>query len=341
MCFNPKWIYKKGRLKEPNYNSVLNNSDLYEIGTYSKCGHCQQCINEKNNNWIVRNAYEGKRWGDKKISFITLTYEKNPIILNKTDMQKFWKRLRRNLEMQGFTEKIRYFQSSQYGTLNNRPHHHAIIYNWTDENAEYLTINKKGNILYQSKLIQKTWGLGRTSIQTFNAKEIPYTTLYETPKETFKRAYILSRKKVKEIENIYHRIDIDDERRKELIKNLNSLRDELEREKKKYLSIKEFNTWSIALGWEAFYEEFLKNTENYAFEEYFLENSYCTPSPWVKKLANMGFTSAIQEMGKRQEMIEQSASEEEERTKNLLRYEARKKRELMEWQDKKTRLEEF
>ena len=106
MCLNPKLIYKKGHYKEDNYRG--KKGELYELGTYSKCGCCEQCINDKMNNWVVRNYWESKRHVRK--SFITVTYEENPYILVKKDFQDFLKRLRIHLD-RSTGEKVRFFEA--------------------------------------------------------------------------------------------------------------------------------------------------------------------------------------------------------------------------------------
>lgn len=334
MCLNPKWIYKKGNYKENNYRGYKN--EFYEIGTYSKCGCCEVCINEKMNNWVIRNTYEAKR--HKRKCFITLTYEDNSIILVKKDFQDWLKRFRRELE-KTTGEKIRYFEADEYGFLNNRPHAHFIIYGWDDKNAKYLTINKKKQIVYQSEIIQKTWGLGRTSYQPFGDHEIPYLTLYETPQEQFKKAYKLNFEKLKKIEKLSMNIK-NKNQLKNLQEALRTARRECEESKNGYTMIKERNSWSKALGWEKFYEEYAK-TNNYTWTEYIEGTEFVTPSPWVKKLANMGDIAAAKEMKRREELIEQSTNEKEERLKNLLNVSNRRKKEIIEWKTQKTEIEDF
>lgn len=336
MCLNPKWIYKKGNYKKDNYRG--NAGDFYEIGTYSKCGSCEICQAEKANNWVIRNYYESK--GHEKKCFITLTYAENPYIIIKKDLQDFLKKLRRYLQYHGYKEKIRYFACMEYGEKNNRPHAHVIIYGWEDENAEYLDINKRCNIVYQSEIIQNCWGLGRTSYQKFDDKEAPYIALYETSKETFKRAYKMTREKLKKLEELYtYNKRIKGKRRKDLLNGLKEIRKKMDKEKAKYAVIREFNTWSIALGWKDFYEEYSKSSK-YVFTEYLHESGeFVTPSPWVKKLANLGHVDAIEEMRKRENEIKQTATVEEEKRKNQVKVGERRKKEIEEWQTKKTKIE--
>ena len=334
MCLNPKWIYKKGNYKEDNYRGMAG--EFYELGTYSKCGSCIQCINEKCNNWVVRNYYEEKR--HQKKCFITLTYAENPIILIRKDAQDFMKRFRRKLEYMGYKEKVRMFGCGEYGSLNNRPHMHFIIYGWKDEQAKYLDINKKKNIIYESEIIKKCWGKGRTSYQEFGEHEAPYITLYNTPQEEFKKAYKINFNNLKKLKAYAESKNLPKGTKINLIKEIEELEKELEQNKKKYIMIKEFNCWSQSLGWAEFEEEYNKNNI-YTFKEYIENKEFVTPSPWLKKLANMGDIQAKEEMLRREKEIEQSATEEDEKRRNKLLMESRKKKELEEWHEKKNKIE--
>lgn len=357
MCLNPKWIYKKGFYKQDNYRGI--EGQFYELGTYSKCGCCSQCIAEKSNNWVIRNYYEER--AHKKKCFITLTYENDPIILHRKDFQDFVKRFRtylmrttgrkakvlkigKNGEKKYIWkwlnfQKIRIFEAGEYGSRTLRPHGHIIIYGWKDSQAEYLDISKRGNIVYQSKIIQKIWGLGRTSYQSFNTKEAPYIALYNSPKETFKKAYKMNASKIKSLKRYAeNHPKMDKKQRKNLINELNELEKELITSKAKYMLIKEFNAWSLALGWKEFEKEYYSE-KIHDWKVYIGESQFVIPSPWVKKLANMGDIEAAEEMFRREREIEQAANEEEERLKNLNKTSERRKKEREGWTDKKDQYE--
>lgn len=138
MCLNPKFIYKRGKRKESGYRGQAG--ELYEIATYSKCGACEQCIASKCNDWVCRNFYEAKQ--HKRKCFITLTYKESPFFIIEKDGADFMKRFRTYLD-RTTGEKVRMFGVYEYGTLNQRPHIHFIIYGWDDENAKHITVNKK------------------------------------------------------------------------------------------------------------------------------------------------------------------------------------------------------
>lgn len=335
MCLSPRWVYKRGNRKSTTYKG--NEGDFYELGLFAQCGVCSQCLAAKASNWVVRNYYESKQH-DKKC-FITLTYTKSPIILVRKDFQNFIKRFRRYLDYHENGTKVRIFYAGEYGSIGNRPHGHIIIYGWEDKNAKLLTINKKHQIVKQSSIIQKLWGLGRTSYQEFSDKEAPYIALYNTNKETFKKAYKISREKLKKLED-YARTTaaLNDTVRKNLQEELKKAHKALEDEKTKYYMIKEFNGWSTALGWSKFEEQYDKCSK-YVFEEYIMDNTYPTPSPWIKKLANMGDAQAAQEMMRREEETDKETNELKEKLKALSKEQAKKKMEIFDYADKKDKIE--
>lgn len=329
-CINAKWIYKEGYYKELNWRTVYTGKDYYEVGCWSKCGTCENCMNEKANNWLVRNYFEEKRHAKK--SFITLTYEHSPLILVKKDLQDYIKRLRTNLD-RSTGEKIKIFTAGEYGDSKKRPHFHVIIYGWQDENAKYLNVNKKGNVYYQSDLIHDTWGKGRTSYQKFDTNEIAYLSLYNTPNEIYKKEYLLNKSSLKKLEsyaysNITHL-------NKNLLKEIEMLRKKVEESKSGYIAIKEFNTWSQSLGWEMFEKEYI-NSKEYAFEHYIKDGTFVTPTPWIKKLANKyGDVRAMQELIRREENMVRETNEAKYKGKILIEQATKKKREILEWNDTK------
>lgn len=339
MCLNPKKLLKRGKYKNNNYRGF--EGDEYQLNTFSKCGCCSQCNAERASNWVVRNYYEEK--AHKKMCFITLTYAENPYIIIRSDMQKFLKRLRIYLDRHENGEKIRIFYAMEYGTINQRPHGHCIIYGWNDPNAQYLTINKKGNIILQSNIIQKIWGFGRTSYQEFGDGNgvAPYIALYETNKGHAKRNYIMTREKLKKLELLYkNNKDIGTPRRQELTKNLKELRLEMDKEKKQYLCLREINGWSQALGWTEFYKEYCKSPI-VTWEQPIMGTVHPIPTSWVKKLANPPYAcvDASEEMFRRQEDMEKIYSENEAKVKAELKEGAKKKREIIDWIDKKDKIE--
>lgn len=299
MCNNPKWIYKTGKRKETNFRGKAG--EPYEIGMFAKCGDCEECISEKANNWVVRNAYEEIQ--HEKKCFITLTYdnEHNPKILYRPDLTNFIKRFRERIK----PCKIRYFACGEYGTQKARPHYHIIIYGWQDDKARYLDISSRGNICLQSEIIQKCWKMGRTTYQEFNQNEIAYISLYTTSKANIKRELVYNRSQLKNLlKNRKFGTKWDLNRHTALLKAI-------EKSKKEYLRVKEFNAWSLSLGWNTFKEEYDKE-QVHTYTKPIGQSTLNIPTPWLRKLANEEEDgNAIEEIYRRQSLMTNTTNEAE------------------------------
>lgn len=332
MCTNPKWLSKKGAYTDDNWHG--KKGEKYEIETWTKCGYCSECVQEKANNWVIRNYYESK--GHEKMCFITLTYAKNPFFLVKKDIQDFIKRLRRYLEYRKL-DKIRIFYTGEYGSTSNRPHAHIIIYGWNDPKAHYRGLSKKGYPIFYSEIIENKWGLGRTSYQNFSDFEIPYITLYETGKESASYKYRMTKKnakkRVKKLLEIIKNTK-DTQQRASYFNQIAEIEKQINVEKEKYLTVKEFNGWSTGLGFEKFFEEY-QRTKEYTFNENIYDKSFATPGSWCKKLANWGFDDARKEMLRRSSELE-SKIKENPALQNQLRELAKRKDEIIDWQTNKS-----
>ena len=122
---------------------------------------------------------------------------------------------------------------------------------------------------------------------------------------------------------------------KNLLKKIKELRKKVEESKTGYVSIKEFNTWSQALGWEIFEDEYI-NSKDYAFEHYIKEGVFPTPTPWLKKLANKyGDVRAMEELLRREKQMQQETNEQRYKAKCLMENAAKKKTDILEWNDTK------
>lgn len=114
--------------------------EYYPLGLQLPCGKCLACRIKKRKEWSVRMLHE-LNYHDKS-SFVTLTYTDTHLPANgslvKADLQKFFKRLRRDTDI-----PIKYFACGEYGnrsrliktrsgrifkTDGERPHYHFILY---------------------------------------------------------------------------------------------------------------------------------------------------------------------------------------------------------------------
>lgn len=130
------------------------------------CGRCPLCRRRRVNEWVFRMQKEDEV--STSSYFVTLTYDTNfvPITkngfltLDKSDVQKYMKRLRK-AQAKTTDTKIRYYFVGEYGTKNDRPHYHAIIFN-----------------VHNEELIHKSWNLGQVVIGTVGGPSIAYTVKY-------------------------------------------------------------------------------------------------------------------------------------------------------------------
>lgn len=127
------------------------------------CGRCPECRRKRVNDWVFRMQQEDRR--SRSSHFVTLTYDTSTVpiskkgfmTLRKKDFQDFMKRLRK---MQPDV-KIKYYCVGEYGTENQRPHYHAIMFN-----------------VQKTDFINDAWGLGSVHIGGVSGASIGYTTKY-------------------------------------------------------------------------------------------------------------------------------------------------------------------
>ena len=88
------------------------------------CGQCIGCRLERSRKWAMRCVMEASM--HDRNCFITLTYDDRHLPQTgerwKKDFVDFMKRLRKKVG------KVRFFHCGEYGELNKRPHHHAILF---------------------------------------------------------------------------------------------------------------------------------------------------------------------------------------------------------------------
>lgn len=179
-------------------------------GEVVPCGRCFACLSRRRDDWIVR--LENELRVSDSAWFVTLTYEDRYIsygempTLMKSDLQKFIKRLRRRNE----GKNIRYYAVGEYGSLNQRPHYHLILFNLSPDEMEMYTLVSEAWSLHKIQL-------GTIHIGTVTPKSIAYVTKYviqkrgkhvgrEPPFSLMSKKPPLGINYIKRYEN-YHRAD--------------------------------------------------------------------------------------------------------------------------------------
>lgn len=161
-CFNPQ--------KVKVYNNMTQREEYIEV----PCGKCYHCLITRVNEWVTRMTLNSIDFNHTY--YVTLTYDSAlygtsffeetqpvvhaynkyakmqaaPLVLVKSHLQKFFKRLRKNTGV-----KCSYFAVGEYGKTYGRPHYHAIIwsnnpiskeeieYSWSiEENGKRLLIGE-------------------------------------------------------------------------------------------------------------------------------------------------------------------------------------------------------
>lgn len=164
-------------------------------GNTFNCGHCVNCRINRTSEWSLRLLYELSCHYEDGASFLTLTYNDENLPadkgLEKEELQKFFKRLRKNLQSKyhEFAPKILYYAIGEYGTkeliykspgavkCHGRPHYHAIVFglnNWNDEHRE---IVRKSWTLCEPWFFDKERGR-KSGMQEVTTDDIQYVCGY-------------------------------------------------------------------------------------------------------------------------------------------------------------------
>lgn len=184
------------------------------------CQNCIGCRLDKAKSWAVRNYHEASMsssacfitltFGDAStIDNVFRLREFSKLSRNKKfeaarkrcntlvrgDFSKFIKRLRSRLS-EGFwyvdsvskekkfykqTEGLRYYACGEYGELNERPHYHALIYNFDFPDKRYLSTDN-GNVYWTSDILSEAWGYGFVYVSDFSINTANYVSRYVTKK---------------------------------------------------------------------------------------------------------------------------------------------------------------
>lgn len=190
-CNSPRII------KNPSPNSVIQSPTIMV-----PCNKCLGCKKDRAKRWCQRMVHESRLPRYQKhgygCCFITLTYDDKHLpwskkkdgsndmpTLQKDHVQKFLKRLRY------FTgKKIRYYACGEYGTIDERPHYHLILFgedftsdkeilpvHYNVEARKYMIIGED-RLLYRSEKLKKSWKYGHHSITSFSSATAMYVAKY-------------------------------------------------------------------------------------------------------------------------------------------------------------------
>ena len=114
----------------------------------------------------------------KRNCFITLTYDDENLPhrnrLEYDDFALFMKRLRKQAE----PNLIKFYMGGEYGTLNDRPHYHAILFNHDFDDRQYFKKTGSGERIDTSEQLQKLWPYGHSSVGNMTFESAAYIARY-------------------------------------------------------------------------------------------------------------------------------------------------------------------
>ena len=179
-CYNPLDAYIK-EIKDNGKKDIVFNKPHTDYLSDIKlpCGRCIGCKLSRSISWATRCMHESQLYMDN--CFITLTYNDKNIphdySLNHSHFQKFMKRLRKDI----YPNKVRYFMCGEYGDETNRPHYHAILFNYNFQDRVVYDESKNYSI---SSQLFRLWPLGNHIIAPATFETAAYVARYCTKKIT-------------------------------------------------------------------------------------------------------------------------------------------------------------
>lgn len=203
-CYHPLKVWYSKEINPSGKRSIAfdpskayDPSDPFNI----PCGQCVGCRLERSRQWAVRCLHESSLYDDN--CFITLTFSpehlakrNDPESLDVEEYQKFMKRLRKRFipknpydkgtpEYEEHHEKyqIRFFHCGEYGEHNNRPHYHAILFNFDFPDKELFSV-QNGHRIYISKSLSELWPYGFSTIGSVTFESAAYVARYIMKKAT-------------------------------------------------------------------------------------------------------------------------------------------------------------
>lgn len=145
------------------------------------CGQCVGCRSSWSSMWMIRCVHESLMY--ERSSFITLTFDQDHVPKNwsidKRHWQLFAKRLRHA------TGPFRYFAAGEYGSVNNRPHYHALLFGVDFDDRVLLKSHPRP--LWTSAVLAEKWGQGHVSFGALTPQSVAYVTQYSLKKQKQRR----------------------------------------------------------------------------------------------------------------------------------------------------------
>lgn len=148
-----------------NYILYDAQDNAYPVFLAVPCGHCRLCRQHKVDDWMTRCMCETSASSFPPL-FITLTYDPKHLPsdgVSKTDVQRFFKRLRRRIDYNlGVSTSLRYFLVAEYGKKTKRAHYHLLLWN-----MPYVSMREGDKNSFYSlwKFLRDAWQNGNIRVE--------------------------------------------------------------------------------------------------------------------------------------------------------------------------------
>lgn len=212
-CYHPLKAYEILGVKSPTgKKTIVFRLEATQGKPYAPldlpCGQCIGCRTETARQWAVRCVHEASMY-EPFNCFITLTYNDEHLPEGgsltrgrNSDFSKFIRRLRREYKGEYYVEKpggsvskdIRYYQCGEYGDELQRPHHHALLFNFDFDDRVYFK-TENGYNLYTSDKLDELWTdyygepMGFATVGDVTYETAAYVARYVHKKITGKRRW--------------------------------------------------------------------------------------------------------------------------------------------------------
>ncbi|WNK14294.1 MAG: replication initiator protein [Microvirus sp.] len=178
-CADPVLCYTDQKGKRI-FRHFSHSSEIYKAHLHQQvfsCGRCLPCRKAKAQQLAARCCLHASLYKDN--CFLTLTYdEKKEGYHNEfhyADVQNFKKRLRKYVSGK-LKRRIEVFNVHEYGK-NGKKHWHLIVFNWRPDDQTLFTTSG-GHSLYTSKLLEKLWSKGFSTIGDVSEGSALYQAQY-------------------------------------------------------------------------------------------------------------------------------------------------------------------
>ncbi|WNK12556.1 MAG: replication initiator protein [Microvirus sp.] len=181
-CYHPLpgWYAKERNEGTGKRGIVFNLAAGFKDRPVSvPCGKCIGCQLERARQWAMRCVHEASLYEHN--CFVTLTYDDAHLPAGGTLVPEHFVNFMKRLRFQ-FGPGIRFFHCGEYGSKLERPHHHALLFNFDFDDKRRLLVGSGKDALYESASLGRLWPHGFTSIGECSFESAGYIARYSMKK---------------------------------------------------------------------------------------------------------------------------------------------------------------